>query len=63
MWADIMVLGLDLKIKCKRNRAVVASHTRDPRFKSRHRHNFIYELYIEIEKTKIKKKRLGNAHL
>ena len=25
--------------------------------------NFIYQLYIEIEKTKIKKKRPGMAHL
>ena len=28
----------------------VASDTRDPRFESQHRQNFIYQLYIEIEK-------------
>ena len=41
----------------------VASDTRDPRFKSQHRKNFIYQLYIDIEPTKIMKKRLGMAHL
>ena len=44
----------------------VASDTRDPWFKSQHRENFIYQLYIEIEKTKIKKikkKRPILAHL
>ena len=36
---------------------------RDPRFKSKHWQNFIYQLYIEKEKTKIKKKRLRMGHL
>ena len=34
----------------------VASNTRDLRFESQHRQNFIYQLYIIIEKTKIKKR-------
>ena len=35
----------------------VTSDTRDPRFESQHWLTFVYQLYIEIEKTKIKKKR------
>ena len=41
----------------------VASDTRDPRFEIQHQQNFIYQLYIQIEKTKIKKKRPGMARL
>ena len=43
--------------------SAVASSTRDPLFESQHRQNFIYQLYIEIEETKIKKKRPVMAHL
>ena len=32
----------------------VASNTRDPRFESQQWQNFIYQLYIKKEKTKIK---------
>ena len=39
----------------------VASDTRDPRFKSQHWQNFIYQLLIEIEKGKIKQKEVGNG--
>ena len=39
----------------------IASDTRDPWFEFCHRQNFIYQLYNQnTEKTKIKKKRLGN---
>ena len=41
----------------------VASNTRDPRFESQHGQNFIYQLYIYKEKTKIKKKMQGMVHL
>ena len=43
----------------------VASDTRDPRFKSSHRQTFIEHLFTVncVEKTKIKKKRPGMAHL
>ena len=41
----------------------VAADTRDLSFKSQHWQNFIYQLYSIIEKTKLKKKRLGMAHL
>ena len=42
----------------------VASNTRDPRFESRYRQNFIYQLHNQFtEKTKLKKKRSGMAHL
>ena len=41
----------------------VASDTRDPRFESQHWQNFIYQFYIEIENTKIKKERPSMAHL
>ena len=41
----------------------VASDIRDLRFESQQWQNFIYQLYIEIEKTKIKKKRPRMAHL
>ena len=42
----------------------VASDTTDPRFKSRHWQNFIYQFDNQnTEKTKIKKKRPGMAHL
>ena len=41
---------------------VVTSATRDAQFESQHRLYFIYQLYIFIEKTKIKKKRPGLAH-
>ena len=40
----------------------VASDTRDPQFKSQHLQNFIYQLYIKKEKTKIEKKRLRMVH-
>ena len=42
---------------------VVASNTRGRLFESQHWQNFIYQLYISKEKTKIKKKRWGMAHL
>ena len=42
---------------------VVASDTRDPQIESQHQQYFIYQLYIQIEKTKMKKKGLGMAHL
>ena len=45
---------------------VVASNTRDPWFKSSHRQKFSYIEHLFtlcIEKTKIKKKRPGMAHL
>ena len=41
----------------------VASDTRDLQLESQHWQTFIYQLYIEIEKTKIKKKRPGMAQL
>ena len=41
----------------------VASDTRDLRFEFQHRQNFIYQLYIQIEETKIKEKRPGMARL
>ena len=42
----------------------VASNTKDPRFESRYRQNFIYQLHNQFtEKTKLKKKRSGMAHL
>ena len=42
----------------------VTSNTRDLQFKSHHRQNFIYQLYNKpTEKTKIKTKMLGKAHL
>ena len=41
----------------------VTSNTRDPRFESQYRQTLIYQLYILIEKMKIKKKRPGMAHL
>ena len=41
---------------------MVAAGTRDPRFEPQHWLSLIYQLYIEIEKTIIKKKRPGMAH-
>ena len=43
----------------------VASYTRGPRFESSHRQKFIEHLFTVncIEKTKMKKKRPGMAHL
>ena len=42
----------------------VASYTRDLRFKTCHRQNDIYQLYIQnTEKMKIKKKRAGMGYL
>ena len=43
----------------------VASDTRDPRFESSHRQTFIEHLFTVncVEKTKMKKKRPGMAHL
>ena len=42
----------------------VASNTRDTRFEFHHGQNFFHELNnINTEKTKIKKKRPGMAHL
>ena len=42
----------------------VASDTSDPQFESRHRQYLFYQLYNQnTEKTKIKNKRLGKAHL
>ena len=46
---------------------MVASDVRDPQFQSSHRQTFISDIYLftvnSIDKTKIKKKRTGMAHL
>ena len=62
-WNDMLSL-LDfgrLRSGCGSVSRAVTSDTRDPRFKSRHRQNFIYQLYIT--KYKNKEKEAGNGHL
>ena len=52
------ILGKDSGCGGSVGRAI-ASHTRDPRFESSHRQDFIMNIFVE--KTKIKKKRSGMA--
>ena len=56
--------SLDMGSGCGSVGRAVDSDTRDPRFDSSHRQNFIEHLFIIncIEKTKINKKRPGMAH-
>ena len=44
---------------CGSDGRAIAYNTRDPRFKFRHRQNFIYQLYIR--KNKNKEKEAGNV--
>ena len=39
----------------------VTSDTRDPQIESQHQQYFIYHLYIQIEKTKIKRKNVPSS--
>ena len=41
----------------------VASDTRDQQFESQYRQSLIHYVYFRAEKTKIKKKMCGKAHL